>query len=152
MNKNLNGFSLLELLIVVAILSIIAVAGSSFYRNFGKTVVLSSSAQMIASDLKQVRSNSMIGNGGLLWGVHFVNSTNDYYELFSTPTDYSNGAKSVVVTNYLPAGVTFSDPTEGNTKDIIFSKITGNSNTATVSVASEGNTQTVNVTIIGTIY
>jgi len=155
MNKvciNKRGFSLLELLIVIAIIVTIAVVGIGSFRNFGKGVALSSEAQILISDLKQVRSNSMIGAGGLKWGVHFVNNVDDYYELFSTPTNYNDAEKVISVTNSLPKGITFSVPEEGYTKDIIFNKITGDTDVETVGLYSEGVTETINITSIGTIY
>jgi len=155
MNKvsiNKRGFSLLELLIVFAIIVTIAAAGIGSFRNFGKGVNLNSATQILISDLKQMRSNSMIGSLGLKWGVHFVNGVDDYYEIFSTPTNYSDEEKVINIKNTLPDGIIFSEPTEGNTKDIIFNKITGGTDSATVVLFSENMTETINITSIGTIY
>ena len=151
-NEGSKGFSLLELLMVITIFIILSVVGSASYRNYNKSVELGAFSQAMSGNMRYVRSKAMIGEGGFKWGVHFVNSTNDYYELFSTPTTYVDAGKVITETDYLPKSITFSDPTEGNTKDVIFDKISGNSTTASVSIVSESVTQTINITSIGTVY
>lgn len=140
--------SLLEVLIVIAIIAVIVAAGSGFYRNFGKNVELTSTAQMIATDLRQMQGKAMVGEGGYKWGVHFINSTNDYYELFST-----DGVNSTTTaTSTLSKSITFSDPNESTTKDVLFNKISGTTTATTVIIASEGATQTITVSDVGAIY
>lgn len=149
-----SGFSLLELLIVIAIIMIIAVAGSGTYRGFVKNVELKSTARTIVADLKQVQSKAMTGEGGFKWGAHVVNGTpDDYYVLFSTSgISYADGSTVPSATTTLSKGITFGSPTEGNFTDIIFNKISGTTTATTVSVVSEGATQTVTVSGVGTIY
>ncbi len=105
-----QGFTILELLIVVAVVAVISVAGVGSYRNFGKTVELSSTAKVIAADLRQMQAKAMIGEGGVKWGVRFesVNDGTSRYMLFSTPNTYDNGVVTATIT--LPKGITFSTP------------------------------------------
>ena len=149
-----RGFSLLELLIVMSILVILMTVGSGMYRNFGKSVELSSTAQVISADLRHMQSKAMTGEGGFKWGAHFVNTTpDDYYVLFSTSGASFDDASTVsVATTTLSKTITFSDPADSVSKDVIFNKISGTTTAATVSVVSEGLTQTVNVSSLGTIY
>ncbi|MEK7460538.1 MAG: type II secretion system protein [Patescibacteria group bacterium] len=152
--KASRGFSLLELLIVIAIVVTLAVVGSGMYRNFGKTVELSSTSQTIAADLRHMQSKAMTGEGGFKWGGHFVNGTpDDYYVLFSTSgTTYADGTTVSVATTTLSKSITFSDPTDANFKDIIFNKISGTTTATTVVIISESLTQTVNISSVGAIY
>ncbi len=149
-----RGFSLLELLIVIAILVTMATIGSGMYRSFGKNVELSSTAQEIAADLRHMQSKAMAGEEGFKWGGHFVNATpDDYYVLFSTSgASYSDGGTVSIATTTLSKTIAFSDPADSTSKDIIFNKISGTTTAATVSVTSEGLTQTVNISSVGTIY
>ncbi len=147
-----RGFSLLELLIVLAIIAVLGTAGVGYYRGFVKSVELQSVTKTLASDLRQVRSKSMIGEGGVKWGAHFVNVSggDQYYELFSTPTNYAGG--TVTATTTLSRGLVFSDPSAGTSKDIIFTKISGTTTPAIVVILSEGQYATTTVSSIGSIY
>lgn len=146
-----KGFSLLELLIVFAILGVIAGIGSSFYINYNKNVEINSTAQNINFNLKQAQSKSMIGEGSFKWGIHFVNGATDYYEIFSTPTDYSNVLKVIAFTFYLPNNIIFTDPATSSSKDIIFNKISGSTTASSVTISSGSTNKTVSVSIIGGI-
>ena len=149
--KLISGFTLIEVLIVAAVLVIIAVAGSGFYTNYNKSIEIDAATQSLVFNLKQARSNSMIGVGSFKWGVHFVNSTADYYEIFSTPTDYSSASKVVTSKIYLSNGVTFSNPISDATSDIIFNKISGNASTSQVGLVYQDNSRIINVSTIGNI-
>lgn len=144
-----RAFSLLEILIVIAIISLLASAGMGFYRGYMKEVELKSASKMIESDLRAMRSKSMIGESGYKWGVRFVkNTAGDYYITFST--DGTNSTTTATTT--LSAGVVFSDPATGF-KEVIFNKITGTIATATTtSITTENRTATTTISVIGTIY
>mgnify|MGYP000600230426 CR=1 FL=1 len=70
-------------------------------KNYNKNVEIKSAIQTMVFDLKQAQSKSMIGEGNFKWGLHFVNNTDNYYEIFSTPTDYGDGGKVIVSKIYL---------------------------------------------------
>lgn len=148
---NQKGFTLLELLIVIGILAIISVAGVASYRSFGVNVKIDGVVKVMASDLRQAQANAMIGKNGFKWGVHIVNSANDYYEIFSTPDVYANASTTVDATTTLPLGITFSDPVSSASKDIIFSKISGTTTATSTTLVSENLTKIINISAIGTI-
>ena len=145
-----KAFTLIEVLLVVGIIAIISVAGSSFYNNYNKSIEIKTTAKIISTDLRQMQSKSMNGENGLKWGIHFVNSDQNYYELFSTTDSYEVG-KTIITTNYLPNGISFYEPGTSSSKDIIFNKIVGNTNPSTVSIVSNGVTQNIEIAGIGTV-
>lgn len=147
-----RGFSLLELIIVIAIIAILGTAGVGYYRGFVKEVELRSASKALASDLAYMRSKAMIGEDSVKWGIHLVNTSggDQYYELFSTPTNYAGG--TVTATTTLFGGLVFSDPSAGASKDIIFTKISGTTTPATIVILSEGQYATTTVSSIGSIY
>ncbi len=118
-----KAFSLLEVLIVIAILSILAVGGAGFYRSFIKSAEIGLVAKNIVSDLKGARAKSMAGEDGLKWGVHFINGAEDYYEIFSTPTNYSSASTTISETDYLPGAIYFTSPSDSSSSTVIFGKI-----------------------------
>lgn len=146
-----KGFTLLELLIVIAILGILSVAGAESYRSFGKNIQINSITRTMSADLRQAQAKAMVGESGLKWGVHLVNSNDDYYEIFSTSDTYANASSTGRATTTLPKNISFSDPSSGNTKDIIFSKISGTTTATSTSIISENITKTINISAIGTI-
>lgn len=146
------GFSLLELLLVVAVLAILGSIGSAYYFNVVKNIELSTAASGIISDLQYAQSSSMAGESGMRWGIHFVNGSDDYYQIFSTPTDFANASTTIASIIYLPQQVVFSDPSDSSNKDIIFERITGTAASATVVIASSDNSQTITVPAIGKPY
>jgi hypothetical protein len=87
----------------------------------------------------------MNGQDDRIWGVHFVNSSSDYYEVFSTPSNYADLAKTVLVTSYLKTGINFSYPADGQSVDIIFSKISGTTTAANIIINAGLDTKTISV-------
>ncbi len=147
----MKGFTLLEILLTLSILVILSAAGVGGYRTYGKNVEVTSITQSISSELRLMQAKSMAGEAGLKWGVHFVNGTNDYYELFSTPSTYAHASTIVSATTTFPRSVSFSDPTSGQSKDIIFDKITGITTATSVMIVSEDITKTIEVSAFGII-
>lgn len=150
--KNLmSGITLLEILIVVGLLAIIAVAGTASFRGFGKSVELNSTTSSLVSDIQRAQAKAQIAEGGFKWGVRLVNSVSNYYLIYSTPTNFSDPAVVITSTTTFPSYITFSDPTFGSVKDIIFSKIAGTTTATTTSLFSESSTKIIDISSIGTV-
>lgn len=150
--RRLRGFSLLELLLVVAILGILGAAGVGYYHNAAKDIEVTTVARTLASELRDVRAKAMGGESQKKWGIHAVNGASDYFEVFSTPTNYADPGMSVERTQYLFSGVAFSDPSEGTSKDIIFTGISGTTTISSFTLVSQTQSVTVSVTALGLIY
>jgi prepilin-type N-terminal cleavage/methylation domain-containing protein len=149
---NRQGFTLLEVLLVVSLLAMIAGFSIGIYDNYGRNMELSSAGKNIVYDLRQMRSNAAAGVDQRNWGIHLVNGTVDYYEIFSTPTNYADAGKTIISTEYLPGTVRFTKPTESANLDFVFSNISGDTTADFFTIDSLGNSKTINVTTSGTIY
>ncbi len=150
--QNIAGFTLLELLMVISILAVITAIGSGYYRNYARNIEFDAAAKTMMFALKKAQAKAMAGEGTMKWGIHAVNGAEDYYEIFSTPTNYADSSKTISETTYVSSLLAFSDPSEGNSTDIIFDKINGAASAASVVFSFEGSTKTITVTAAGNIY
>lgn len=141
----------MELLITISIVVVLAAVGVVFYLDYAKNIELKTATNTLISDLKQSQSKSMSGVENKRWGIHFVNGDSDYYEIFSSPTDYSDVDKNIILTRFLAKGVSFLDPIPGSSKDIIFNKITGSTIENSTTLGSSNFTKEISVSSIGTI-
>lgn len=153
MTLRARGVSLLEVLIVVAILAFLARTGVGFYRNAVRSVSLDAFAEQFLFDLKQSRTWAMSGKGSVKWGVHAVHGATEYYEIFSTPTTYADAQKAVQATTYLPQGIDFTDPSLSSNKDVIFTGISGTTTASSLTITNnEGRTKTITIGMQGGVY
>lgn len=144
----------MEIIIVVGILGVLAGIGSGFYFNYAKERELEISAKNIIFDLKQAQTKAMSGEESRKWGAHFVNDNEDYYEIFSTPTDYNDVSKTIETTLYLSGTIFFTAPPTSASSTIVFDKIRGTTaGTSTITISSiMDRTKTITVTAGGNIY
>lgn len=154
--RNESGLSLLEVILVTCILAILSVAGIGYYRNAVKSREFLIASKNIISVLKLAQGRAIAGEDQMKWGIHFVNGPaafDDYYELFSTPTIYSDPSTVVTDKIYLQSTMAFSDPAANTNKDIIFDKIKGTiAAVSSVTTTFEGTSKTVTVNAQGNIY
>jgi len=143
----------MELLIVVAITTILAGVGISSYINQQRAKLLNTTAQEIVGYLRYTQQKSIGQEGGNQWGVHFENpaSGNDFYALYTGIT-YS----SSIETRYLPAGIIFTTPATGASINISFNKLTGTNYSGTnqsivIQSTSSNATTTISVSSQGLI-
>lgn len=127
-----QGVTLLELLIVMAILAILGSAGFSFYYGFRVTVELEEEQNSIAKILREAKANAIASEQGYAWGVIFsATTTPNRYAIF-TGTNY---ATSNTTTHYfLPSTIEFETPSSGSSLSIIFTKRTGTTTAATTTI------------------
>lgn len=135
-NNYKQGFTLLELLLVMAILAVVALASREVYNGFAMGKNIDSVSKTIIFDLRAARSNAMSGQESNNWGIHFVNGGSDYYEFFSSPGAYAHASTTIKTTTYLSGGLSFLTPSEGNNLDVIFSGLSGTSSSSTIGIIS----------------
>ena len=148
-NHKILGFSLLELVIVIAIIAILSSIGFVKLTDYFIRNNLEKDAQKIAFTLKNARDRSMSQDRGLQWGVHFENPATGkgFYELFAG----ASYPGQTILRNNLNTGVEFLNPSASSTLDILFSKVTGlaSASTTIVIALSEDTSITKSITISG---
>lgn len=149
-----KGFTLLELLLSIAVLLILTVAAREFYAGYIRSNELDTAARMLAADLAMARSKAMAGGSDYHWGVHLVNQAGapDYYEIFASPAGYASASTTTKQTVYLPKVVDFSDPAVGNSKDVVFNRLTGASSATSTTISTLDSARTVFVSDNGLIH
>lgn len=149
-----GGFTLLELLISLTALVILATGAALQLVNFQRNASIESAAKDIVSSLRLAHNRAMLGEDGNAdgagdpWGIRFANGASDTYEAFYGAA-YSAGAVKEII--YLPAPAAFSAPAEANNTDVVFTKLTGTTTAATVTVTNGTQSKTITVDASGRI-
>ncbi|OGG43391.1 hypothetical protein A3G50_02490 [Candidatus Jorgensenbacteria bacterium RIFCSPLOWO2_12_FULL_42_11] len=141
------GFTIIELLIVIGIVVIVAVAGFLGLYSFRGEKYLDLTSQEIINVLRDAQDRSISREEDGHWGVHFENSAggDNFYELFKG----ASYADSVKYSRFsLKPSIKFNDPASGANTDIIFQPITGWPNTPTTIKISSKNDSSKNTTIV----
>lgn len=144
-----TGFSLIEIIISVALLALVASAGWFSFSSYAARRDLESGAARVAALLSEARSKTLAGEGGSAYGVHFEQ---DRAVLFRAPTYQAGSADNR--TEILPSRVSISAVAfSGN--EVVFKRLTGAANAAGSIVLSVRGTpsvsRTISVNTLGTV-
>ncbi len=118
---NLRGFTLIEILIVVAILAIISIWVLPNFFHIADFKDLSAAGDRIVAVVRDAQARSLTAENSKVWGVKFDANNKKY--IMST---YVLGAFETPVTFVsLKSNLEFIDPASGTTKQVIFDSLTG---------------------------
>ncbi len=144
-----RGFSLLEILLVVGIMGVLAAVIAFPLSSFHRAQTIRGATADVSSLIQQAQSLTLASHDSLQYGVHLTTST---ATLFSG-TSYSAGAATNRVMT-LPSGVTAAWSVQGNGADIIFERLTGETNqygTITLSLSSPTLSRTITISKLGSV-
>lgn len=136
--KAKSGFSLIELILVVAIVLTLGILSTVFYSRFLNQNSVSDVSDQFASQLRKAQTYAMAGKQNCNWGVKynagiitlFASNTNAFDETFTVN----------------------SNITVGGFSQVIFAKVTGIPDLpTTVTISGGGNTKTVSVNSQGAV-
>jgi len=89
MDRKVKGITIMEVLVVMAIIAILASASILGLRNLVQRERLYSAMTQVANDLKEVQFRSMSSNS--VWGVRFCANQNQYKIFAVNPANVSGG-------------------------------------------------------------
>ncbi|MBI4133885.1 MAG: prepilin-type N-terminal cleavage/methylation domain-containing protein [Candidatus Terrybacteria bacterium] len=119
-----RGFTLLELMIAVAIFAVIGTFALLSWSGYQRTQGLEAASQGLADLLREAQGNALNRVSDTAWCVRVTNvagSTSSYAELYAS-SDCSGAVQRRVT---FSSTVEFSDPADGQTKNIAFTERRG---------------------------
>lgn len=141
--KKQNGFTLVEMILTIALISFIGLVSVMFYSGFYLRNAATNAARDMLFSFRQAQSYSIAGRQGSSWGVAF---TGDAIVLFKG-TSYATRDVAFDESHGIPSTLALSGFTE-----TIFSRMTGYpSATSTVIITGAGSTKTITVNAQGVV-
>ena len=129
-----DSFTLIELLLSIAIVAIISSFSFSFYTRFLTQSSLSNTVNQLTGSLRKAQTYSMSGKQGSSWGVNYSNQTLTMFKGTSFGQDHSFDEVYNVVNSITVDG--FSEK--------YFNRATGiPSQTATITVTGNNEIKTI---------
>ncbi len=126
MKPKKKGFTLVELMMVMAIIVVVSLVVGIFLTTFSKKRHLQSTTGAIVSLLRSAQQRSIIQENGKYWGVKFENLTTDNRFILFNASDTSLLDFSSTTVVYLRKFLEFLQPPIAGNSVILFDKISGN--------------------------
>jgi prepilin-type N-terminal cleavage/methylation domain-containing protein len=155
----MKGYTLIEILVSITILSLIFVMGYAGFREFSRRQLLASSVRSLTGDLRLAQSKAAAGEKPDKFNCRGTNRLQGYlFEILSS-TEYRLSAKCTSGNEEVKAKTIPTDLTiEASIQPILFKVLgegtnleEGTSSLITISEAAIGKSQTVTVTAGGEI-
>lgn len=147
-----GGFTIVELLIVLSITVVLAVAALPIYSNFQVSSQLNDNSALIAQKLRIARQLSIVRYNGSAHGVYFeINSGSQDRVVLYQGTSYGTRDSNYDQPTVLDEPLSLTTTLSGN--DVNFSEGRGlpnNTGTVTLAHQSSGN-RTVEINAIGKV-
>jgi prepilin-type N-terminal cleavage/methylation domain-containing protein len=144
-----KGFTLVEMLVVLAIIAILLLIATPQFNKFRQAEVLNAASRDVLSSLEKARSNTLSSVNSSEYGVHFQS---DQVIIFKGLT-YSVGAvtnesisisEPASITNVTLGGVS------GSTGNVYFNRLYGApSTTGTVTISTSSLSKTITISATG---
>ncbi len=136
-----SGFSLIELLLVIAIIGIISTFSTSFYSRFIMQNAAFNTGDQLVGDFRRAQILAMMGRQNSNWGVNITGATLTLYmgnNYASRNTDFDEEFS-------LNPNISIS-----GMSDVNFARITGlPSTTPNITISGSGSTQNISINAQG---
>ncbi|MFA9288630.1 MAG: Tfp pilus assembly protein FimT/FimU [Weeksellaceae bacterium] len=139
----LSGFTMIEILLSIAIVTLIAGMTAPIYQRLQVTNSVKVTSQLIAEKLRRAQQLSMAAQNDSQWGVYIGTGNIVIYKGSTYATrDQSFDETTVIPTSNNVSGIT----------DLRFTKLTGlPSSTGFISVTQNTDSSTITINSVGTI-
>lgn len=148
-----RGYTLLEVLISIAVLGALSTIGFGYFANYRQTAALNSETNKLVANLRKTQGKALSGENLSDWGIRFFNVSGDqapdYYVIFSG-SNYSEAGVSEIF--YMSGIIGFADPADGFSKDVVFSRPAGSASSTSVIIHSRGKqdlSKTITINSLG---
>lgn len=149
---HLAGFTLLEIVISIGVMTLLITIGTISLMNSRNTKDLVSSAHGVVSVLRLAQSKSLAGEDASTWGVRFDQGGSQYI-IFRGPTWAGSTSTQ---SHILPSSIEISSMgLFGGGQEVVFKKINGETDqfgTVTLRIKSSGDTITTVIDPSGQIH
>ena len=124
----MKGFTLVELLIIIAAICILAAMAGGSFRFFGRATDLNNNAEEIINALRLAQNKTLASEGASQYGVYFATSSlPNQYVLFKG-SSYVSRDVSFDETHQLSKKTEIFEINLGGGKEAVFNKVSGNTN------------------------
>ncbi len=136
-----RGITIIELLLVVAIISTLGILSVSFYARFLTQNEVGNTVDRLIGSFRKAQVYSMMGKQNSNWGVHYASNTITLYK----------GSSFGVDTGFDEEFTVNSSVSVGGFTDLNFTKVTGipgsgnPSTTPTITISGGNNSKTITV-------
>jgi prepilin-type N-terminal cleavage/methylation domain-containing protein len=116
-----EGYTLIELLIAIAVAAMLLVLATSAFSSFNKSRALEGSAELVVAVLEEARSLTLASKNASVYGVHFGVS-----EIVLFTGAVYNGSDPNNIETELIGRVIVSDTSlNGSVQEVLFQRLTG---------------------------
>ena len=134
---NKKGFTLVELMIIIALFGVVAAFSFPFFRSRNVQHILDASSDELHGILRQAQGRAMSGHNASAWGVHWGTGE---YTLFSGDEYDTRDTDHDLIIDY-PGSITISTSVNvsGATypEDVVFDQLTGTTDASgTITITS----------------
>ncbi len=122
------GFTLVEVIIVVALFSLVVAFSFPFVKSYNTRQILDGTSDELYSSLRRVQSQAMNGDNSSRWGIHWGS---DEYIIFSGDDYDARDTDEDMIVEYA-GSITITPSISGSapyTTDVIFHQLTGETDT-----------------------
>ena len=142
-----RGFTLVEILIVIAIIATLSGLSFSAFHNLNASRALEREAGRVVAELQKARSLTISSKNNAQFGVHVQSSQVTLFQ----GTTFIAGSSTNSVTSINPLVTISSISLQGGVSDVIFQRITGKtSGSGTLVVSRIGTSAIKTITIYAT--